>query len=207
MDALDFARGPGLHCALAILVFGLFWRAVNLLLRRGDLYWVRKAFHLPTLRWDFDSYAMHAGLAVVILGFSGHILLIRELIGVEWPPLPIAIVLFAGVVTLIAMVAVLIHRITSPDPSAFSAFDDYFSWMVVFAAVATGMLAYPHVGGGALVAPYRALLTAHLLCVELLMVWLPFGKLGHVAIMPLGRAAVRLAQAVRSITASKRHTG
>jgi len=199
MSALDFARGPGLHWALAVLVFGLFWRAINLLLRRGDrdLYWTRKAFHLPTLRWQFDSYVMHAGLAIVVFGFSAHILLIRELIGAGWPALPIGIVLFAGVVTLSAMVAVLIRRIASPEPSAFSAFDDYFSWTVVFAAVATGMIAYPHVGGGALVAPYRALLTAHLLCVELLMVWLPFGKLGHVAIMPLGRAAVRLMSVAR----------
>jgi nitrate reductase gamma subunit len=59
------------------------------------------------------------------------------------------------------------------------------------------MTAYPHVGGGAMMAPYRALLTAHLVCVELLMAWLPFGKLGHVALMPIGRAAIRLASLAR----------
>ena len=163
------------------------------MVRRGDrdLYWTRKAFHVPTLRWQLDSYAMHAGLAIAVLGFSGHILLIHELSGLGWPSLPIGVVLFAGAITLVAMLAVLAHRILIREPSAFSAFDDYFSWVTVFAAVATGMLAYPHVGGTALTAPYRALLTAHLLSVELLMIWLPFGKLGHLVIMPLGRVVAR----------------
>ncbi len=198
MALLDFARGPGLHWALTIMTFGLCWRFVNVFARRGerDLYWTRKAFHIPTARWQLDSYAMHAGLAIVVLGFSAHILLVRELTGFAWPSLPIGIVLFAGALTLAAMGAVLAHRIVSPEPSAFSAFDDYFSWSVVFAAVATGMLAYPHVGGTTLIAPYRGLLTTHLLSVELLMVWLPFGKLGHVALMPVGRAVTRLLQLV-----------
>ncbi len=200
---LDFLHGPGLRWALTIMVFGLCWRLAHLLVRRGDrdLYWTRKAFHVPTERWQLDSYVMHAGLAVVIFGFSAHILLIREVTGIGWPSLPIAIVLFAGAMTMAAMAAVLVHRIASRDPSAFSAFDDYFSWLVVFAAVATGMLAYPHVGGRALVAPYRALLTAHLLSVEILMVWLPFGKLGHVALMPLGRLVIRLIGLVRDPSA------
>jgi hypothetical protein len=36
------------------------------------------------------------------------------------------------------------------------------------------MLAYSHVGG-----PYPKLLATHLLSVELLLVWFPFGKLMH----------------------------
>lgn len=198
MSLFNFARGPALRGALTILMFGMCWRIGNFLVLRGprDLYWIRKEFRLPALRWEFDSYVMHFGLAAIILGFSAHILFIRRLTGVGWPSLPIAIVLFAGVMTLFSMVALLIRRITSYEPSPFSIFDDYFSWIVVFAAVLTGMLTYPHVGGGSLTAPYRALLTTHRLCVELLMVWLPFGKLGHVILMPFGRLAIRLKYAI-----------
>ncbi len=194
MSALDFARGPGLHFALVVLVFGVCWRGANFVLSGGerDLYWARKGFHPPAQRWHLDSYAMHAGLIVVTLGFAPHILFVRELTGISWPGLPIGVVLFAGVVTIAAMVSVLAYRVYAREPSAFSAFDDYFSWLVVFAAVATGMLAYPHVGGASMTAPYRALLTAHLLSVELLIVWLPFGKLAHLALMPLGVAAIRI---------------
>ncbi|MFZ1889409.1 MAG: hypothetical protein WAU33_15380 [Candidatus Binataceae bacterium] len=203
MTVLDFARGPGLHWALVIMVFGFFWRGANFLIRGGerDLYWARKGFHVPAQRWHLDSYAMHAGLIVATLGFAPHILLVHELTGISWPGLPIAVVLFAGVVTIAAMLSVLAYRISAHEPSVFSPFDDYFSWIVVFAAVATGMLAYPHVGGAALLAPYRALLTAHLLSVELLMVWLPFGKLAHLALMPLGVPALRLARILRRASA------
>ena len=53
----------------------------------------------------------------------------------------------------------------------------------------TGLLCYPHVGGAPAFGPYAMLLTAHLLAVELLMIWLPFGKLIHVAFMPLLQVA------------------
>ena len=192
MDLLDFARGPGLHWALVTMVAGSFWRGADFALRRGerDLHWARKGLHVPDRRWQLDSYAMHAGLLIVMFGFAPHILFIRALTGVGWPSLPTAMVLFASAVSLAAMVAVLAHRITAPEPSIFSAFDDYFTWSAVFIAMLTGLMCYPHLGGAPAARPYAMLLTAHLLAVELLMIWLPFGKLIHVAFMPLLQALV-----------------
>lgn len=194
MALLDLVRGPAMHWAMVVMVAGFFWRAADFAIRRGEggVYWARKAFHVPTRRWQIDSYAMHAGLLIVLFGFSPHILFIHEFSGVGWPALPTALVLFAAAVAIAAMAAVLVNRVIDPAPSAFSAFDDYFSWSVVFVAMVTGLLAYPHLGGTPLVRPYAMLLTAHLLAVELLMVWLPFGKLIHVAFMPILRAAVAL---------------
>lgn len=191
MALLDFARGPAMRWAMLIMVAGLCWRAADLALRRSPrgMYWARKAFHVPGARWQIDSFAMHAGLLVVLLGFSPHIMFFREFTGLSWPSLPTPIVLFAAAVAIAAMIAVLMHRMLAAEPSAFSAFDDYFTWTVVFLAMATGMLAYPHIGGTPIAPPYALLLTAHLLAVELLMVWLPFGKLVHVAFMPMLRAA------------------
>ena len=195
MSLLDFARGPGLHWALVVMIAGSFWRATDFALRRGErnLYWARKGLHVPDRRWQIDSYTMHAGLLIVMFGFAPHILFITALTGLEWPGLPIVIVLGAAVISLASMVAVLIHRVATPEPSIFSAFDDYFTWSAVFIAMLTGLMSYPHVGGAPAVGPYALLLTAHLLAVELLMVWLPFGKLIHVAFMPL----LQLAAAIR----------
>ena len=194
MDALDFARGPGLHWALVIMVAGSFWRAADFALRRGErnLHWARKGLHVPNQRWQLDSYAMHGGLLIVMFGFAPHVLFIGALTGVQWPTLPIAIILVAAIVSLAAMVAVLVHRMMASEPSIFSAFDDYFTWSAVFVAMLTGLICYPHVGGAPLVPPYAMLLTAHLLAVELLMIWLPFGKLIHVAFMPLLQMAAAL---------------
>jgi len=55
----------------------------------------------------------------------------------------------------------------------------------------TGMFAFPHLGGASLAPPYAALLTAHLLSVEFLMIWLPFGRLAHLVLMPLLRGTAR----------------
>ncbi len=194
MAPLDFARGPAMRWAMQIMVAGLCWRAADFALRRParGRYWARKAFHVPDARWQLDSFAMHGGLLLALFGFSPHILFIREFTGLSWPGLPTPIILFAAAIAIAAMLAVLVHRMLDSAPSAFSAFDDYFSWTVVFLAMVTGMLAYPHVGGTPIAPPYAALLTAHLLAVELLMVWLPFGKLVHVAFMPVLRTGARI---------------
>ena len=192
MTLLDFARGPAMHWALVIMVAGFFWRGTDFVLRRGErnLHWARKGLHVPDRRWQIDSYAMHAGLLMVMFGFAPHILFIRALTGLQWPSLPTLVVLTATVVSLASMVAVLVHRITMPDPSIFSAFDDYFTWSAVFVAMVSGLMCYPHLGGAPVLGPYAMLLTAHLLAVELLMIWLPFGKLIHVAFMPFLQAGI-----------------
>jgi nitrate reductase gamma subunit len=187
MSLLDFARGPAMHWALVIMVAASFWRAADFALRRGErnLHWARKGLHVPNRRWQIDSYAMHAGLLIVMFGFAPHILFIEALTGLRWPNLPTAAILAAAVISLGSMVAVLVHRVTMRAPSIFSAFDDYFTWSTVFVAMLSGLLCYPHLGGAPATGPYAMLLTAHLLAVELLMIWLPFGKLIHVAFMPL----------------------
>lgn len=194
MSLLDFARGPALRWSMLVMTAGFFWRFVDFFLRRPetDLYWMRKGFHPPDARWKVDSYAMHAGLLIVIFGFSPHILFIREFTGFSWPSLPAGMILFAAAITIAAMIAGLAHRMMDSSPSAFSAFDDYFTWTVVFAAMVSGILCYPHVGGTTIIKPYAGLLVFHLFAVELLMVWLPFGKLIHLALMPLFALAARL---------------
>jgi nitrate reductase gamma subunit len=197
MDALAFARGPGLHWALVIMVFGVCWRMAVFALTGPDrdLYWARKQFWLGRGHWQIESYVMHAGLLVVLFGFAPHIQLVRDLTGIGWPGLPIGLVWFAGSVTVVAMAAVLLHRPPGEGQRlARHRLDEYFSWLVVFVPLVTGMLAYPHLGGAALTPPYAALLTAHLLSAELLIVWLPFGRLAHLVLMPLLRGTARALQ-------------
>ncbi len=200
MDLLAFAKGPALHWALVIMVFGFFWRLSQFLFDPSsrDLYWAHKQFGLPAARREIDSYVMHAGVFIVVFGFTPHIVLIRDLTGPEWPGLPIGMIWFAGSLTVVVMIALLLYRLlvgrSSQSQPGSSNFDDYFSWMVVFAPMATGLLAYPHLGGASLGGPYAAVLAVHILSAELLMVWLPFGKLMHIAMMPVFRITVRAVQ-------------
>ncbi len=206
MSVLDFARRPALHWALVIMVAGSIWRLIHFLFRRSaqDVYWARKVLHVPNQRWQLDSYAMHAGLLIVLFGFTPHILFIGALTGSTWPSLPTTVVLAAAVISIGAMLAVLIHRLTASEPTVFSIFDDYFTWTVVFVAMLTGLVCYPHIGGGPLIGPYAFLLTAHLLAVELLMIWLPFGKLIHVAFMPLLRLGAQIIRLIERLSGQLR---
>jgi hypothetical protein len=57
-----------------------------------------------------------------------------------------------------------------------STFDDYFSWFVTLLPLLTGMTLLP--------SPAEP---GHLLSLELLLVWLPFGKLAHAALVFVSR--------------------
>jgi nitrate reductase gamma subunit len=52
--------------------------------------------------------------------------------------------------------------------------DDYISIFVVLVPLVTGILAFAHFG-----ARYETLLAIHLLSVEVMLIWFPFGKLMH----------------------------
>jgi nitrate reductase gamma subunit len=197
VDLLAFARGPGLHWALVIMIYGICWRLASFLIQfpERDVYWARKQFWLGRGHWQIESYVMHVGILIVLFGFAPHIQLVSDLIGVGWPGLPIGLVWFAGSVTVVAMVAVLLHRPPDEGPRTWRVrVDEYFSWLVVLVPMVTGLLAFPHLGGASLTPPVAALLTAHLLSAELLMVWLPFGRLAHLALMPLLRGSARALQ-------------
>jgi nitrate reductase gamma subunit len=78
------------------------------------------------------------------------------------------------VLTLTLFLAVLFRRVTSRVMRLLSNFDDYFSWFITMLVMVTGLAATSHVGG-----PYETLLALHILSVDVLLIWFPFGKLMH----------------------------
>jgi nitrate reductase gamma subunit len=208
MDLLDFARGPALQAAIAIFVFGTLWRAVSLLLmpRTKD-----KSVPKPGSRSPFfagirefivrsvpagtistgsvfhkvNAYAFHIGLAIIIFGFAPHIVFFRDLLGLSWPGLPNNIIYAVGVLTMASLIAALVIRFINPVLRFISTGDDYFSWLVTFLPVLTGLLANSH-----LVTRYETLLAVHILSVDLFLIWLPFGKLMHWMLVFVSRGQI-----------------
>jgi nitrate reductase gamma subunit len=197
MELLDFARGPALQAALAIFVFGVAWRVVSLfLLQRSKdksparknapptIYaairefirrlWPDPVFTKRTLFSLINGYVFHVGLALIVFAFAPHILFIDELLGISWPALPNNVVFAIAVITLASMIAALARRLLNPVQKLISTLDDYFSWLVTFLPVLTGLMATMHIG-----ARYETLLAIHLLSVEAFLIWIPFGKLMH----------------------------
>lgn len=202
-DLLAFARGPALWVSLAVLAAGSLWRIAGILRLGGrpDLSEprstrllagaMRGVFARMVPRAEFrrrgklgvwNGYVYHLGLAAIAFGYLPHIGFIERLTGLAWPPLPEPAVYVCVGLTFVSLFIALMERVTDPVRRLLSGLDDYFSWFVVVLPLATGMVAlHQSYAPGAAAAPalYPLPLAIHLLSVELLFLWLPFGKLAH----------------------------
>lgn len=212
MELLEFARGPGLAISTAVFVAGLTWRLYRIFRRpvRRDLSLPRReTVWTDGLRAIFakmappkgvrirggqmlNAYGYHIALAIVAFAFAPHIAFISKYSGLGWPPLADPVTYLATAVAILGLVVALMYRLTDGVQRLLSTFDDYFSWLVTLLPLLTGMALierpyYP----APLVAPALptnpTLLAIHLLSLELLLVWLPFGKLSHAALVFVSR--------------------
>lgn len=193
---LDFARGPAMQWALIIFVFGMVWRLVGVwgLRHKADHsqpratqgVWkrgLRAVFarilpypeFAPKVQGQYwISYVFHLGFFIVLLFFVPHILFFEDILGFGWPGLPNNVIFFVGGITVAALIVALIKRILNPVTRMMSNFDDYFAWFVTIAPVATGLLVNAN-----LIPSYEVMLAIHILSFQLLLIYLPFGKLMH----------------------------
>ena len=215
MDLLDFARGPALTVALVVFVLGTLWRLASVLRRPrlrdlspprpgapsngvGALHaivrgmWPRQAFKQTTLLVTLNGYAFHIGLALVFFGYAPHIAFIRRVTGLAWPALPDMVMFLAAGITIISLLLALLLRLTDPVRKMISNADDFITWIVVFLPVVTGMAVLAEPSAAILARGhviYPGPLAVHLLALELLLVWFPFGKLMHAFLFPFSRGA------------------
>jgi nitrate reductase gamma subunit len=216
MDLLDLARGPGLAVALAVFVLGTAWRLMGVLRlpRMPDLsppragaptaragawsaiargMWPRREFGQAAMVTTFNGYVFHIGLALVFLGYAPHIAFVRRITWLHWPALPDVVMVLASGATIVSLPLALWMRITDPVLQRISRGDDWISWTVTFLPFVTGMavVAEPSaalMADGAHTA-YRTPLALHLISLELLLLWFPFGKLMHAVLFALSRGA------------------
>ena len=165
--------------------------------------WHAKNFRRRSLARSLNAYAYHVGLAAVAFGFAPHIAFVERLTGWSWPPLPGWAFAAAAALALVGLAVALVERLTSPVLRLISGFDDYASWVVTMLPLLTGMglLTLPLAARYPL-APDRPLAVAlHLLSLELLLAWLPFGKLSHAWLAFVSRAATGAAFARKAAAA------
>jgi nitrate reductase gamma subunit len=195
MAFLLWTKGPMFDIALAIFAIGLFARFAEIfLLGRKPNYAEPRAgewgpgFRTMLTRTIADpgtfqrasfnvvvGWVWHLGFLIALLLFVPHVELIKGLFGIVWPALPNPVVDLITAITLIALVATLVHRLTHPVKQRISTIEDYLVWTVVFLVVLTGYLAYHR-----LVNPYPVALGMHILMAEIFLIILPFTKLTHI---------------------------
>jgi nitrate reductase gamma subunit len=96
--------------------------------------------------------------------------------------LPTPVIDAFAVVTIIALIATLVNRLTNKVMRFLTNFEDLLTWFLTFLPMITGYVAFHRIG---LTAP--TLLAVHLLSVELLLVIFPFTKLMHAFTLFLAR--------------------
>lgn len=192
---LEWVRGTGFQIATVVLVAGVIIRIFEILMlgRKKSLAEAKGSEFSSGMRTivsrsvpESDSfkrsactivagYIFHIGLFVTIFLFAPHILLISELTGLGWPALPTPIVDAVAVLSIIALLAILVHRFNNKILRYLTTPGDLFIWFVTIAPLITGYIAFHRIGMSG-----PMLLAVHILSVELLMVVLPFSKLTHV---------------------------
>ena len=211
MDLITFARGAALNAAFTIFIIGIAWRlfaifrhplkkdlsaprttrtlsgAIRTILSRMVPH---REFRASTRFSVINGYVFHLGLAIIVFGFLPHIVFITRLTGISWPALPNGIVYLVAAITIMSLLIAFMVRINNPVLALLSNFDDYFSWLVTMLPLATGMVALGALGesASALGASQNGVAVAvHLLSFELLLIWLPFGKLAHAVLVFVSR--------------------
>jgi nitrate reductase gamma subunit len=201
-ELLMWVRGPALQVATVIFVFGILVRILEILVlgRKPNLAEARGsavAGGLRTIvtrmvadrgtlqRSTFNvvaGYMFHIGLFITIFLFAPHILLINDVFGVSWPALPTPVIDAVTIVSIITLLAVLLHRISNRVMRFLSRFQDYLVWLVTILPLVTGYMAFHRIG---MTPPL--LIALHILSVELLMVLFPFTKLMHTFTLLMAR--------------------
>jgi nitrate reductase gamma subunit len=194
MEFLLWVRGPAFDVAATIFVVGVIIRFFEIfsLGRKPNLAQPRGTEFGPGMKTVLNrsfpemgtfkrqpltvlvGYAFHIGLLISLILFVPHIELFRETFGFGWPGLPNPIVDAAAVISIVALIAALWHRIMSPVMRILTTSEDWLVWLLTFLPMLTGYLAYHR-----MVDPYPLILGLHILSVEALMVFFPFTKLMH----------------------------
>ncbi len=198
MDLLAFARGPALKVALAIFCLGVVWRIVGFALLRlrrdfntprasmlrylgggivtvGSRSWPHPEFIPRTGAGEALGYSYHIGLFIVVLLFGPHIMFLGSLIGFTWPGLPSSLITVISVLTLTLFLAVLFRRVTNRVHAHAVEFRRLLQLVHHGAGAASRDWPQPPTSA----AHTRRLLAVHILSVDALLIWFPFGKLMH----------------------------
>jgi len=204
-EIYGFLTGPALWLAFAVFIGGL-------ILRLANLYGVSKerdrvVYNHVSMKWGVRSivhwliplgsvslraqpvfavvfYVFHVCLLAVPLFLRAHNILWHEAFGVSLPSLPESLADILAIVCVLAALFLLLRRIIRPEVRILTTAWDYLLLILTILPFVTGILAYHQVG------PRQMTLILHILSAEILLVIIPFSKLGHIVLFFFSRAFI-----------------
>ncbi len=205
IEVYDFLAGPALWAAFLISIGGLALRLAYLfgLSRERDREFYNHAEFSSAFRsimhWmlPLGSVSLRAQPLFAVAFFLFHILLLgipsfllahntllQEYFGLSLPALSDFVSDRLTLVFLLSALFLLLRRILRPEVRILTRARDYVLLIMTALPFATGFLAYHQVG------PYQSMLTCHVLSAEVLLIAIPFSKLGHCILFLFTRAFI-----------------
>jgi len=199
----ELATGPLAWIAFTIFIGGMIVRAVHLVVvaRRMD----RVVFDHLSLKWSLlsigrwllpfgsrsmrgnpvftaSAFVFHVCLLVTPLFLLAHNVLLSERWGLSWWTLPEHVTDAMTALLFVSALVLILRRVFSPEVRIVTTAWDYVLLLLVLLPFVTGFLAYHQW------LKYEAVLSAHIVFSEILLVVIPFTKLSHALLFFLTRA-------------------
>lgn len=190
MEWLNWSRGPALQVSLAIFIFGMLLRVLEIITlgRDKDLspargsasggawytLWHRSLPKPGTWKHLLPGFIWHIAYLLIFLFLAPHILLIKHYLGLSWSAFSNFFVDILSIAAMAALSFLLFTRFTDPVRRLLSGIGDYVAWLVTFLPLVTGYMAMHR-----LTADYTLMLAIHISSVNLLLIVFPFSKLTH----------------------------
>ncbi len=197
---LQFVRGPLFKIALLVFVGGMTYRLIRILLlgwsrdrvpNRGRkavgvvksylkgllvlpfIPWVKQTFTPNALTYVAGGLFHLSLLAVVVFG-TPHMLVWKSLLGFGWPTLPFPLTDGLAAVGIVALIVLMINRLTHPVLRLLTKGPLWLNWVFTFLPFVTGYMMTNH-----LVFRYEAAYSLHMITVDFLLIWIPFSRISH----------------------------
>ncbi len=199
----NFVRGPLVWIAVLVFIGGSIYRIREMVLLakkekvvfpyislklslRSILHWV---FPFASVNWrgrwviSTATFLFHIGLVILPIFLLAHNVLIYESWGISWWTVSEG---FADIMTMIVIaccVFFFVRRIFAPEVKLVTFADDYFILLIAFLPFITGFLAYHQ-----WLLPHKIMVILHMLFGALMLIAIPFTRLGHMLYFFLTRA-------------------
>ncbi len=203
---LQLAKGPIFRFTLVFLMLGLLrlaalsiWDMIRAVRQAGDRRlpyaqilretgrWLVPFGHLHQTRglYSYASFGFHAGILIVGLFLSNHILVLQANTGLAWRAIAKPWMDWLTLVAILGGGYLLLHRIYMPGSRKLSRWPDYVLLAALLNIFISGYIA----GRPWNPIPYNGLMLFHLLNGIGLMLAIPFTKISHCVLFPLIRLA------------------
>ncbi|HNU91125.1 MAG TPA: hypothetical protein PKO25_04580 [Spirochaetota bacterium] len=201
-DILNFTTGPLFSFCLAMAILGSLRLVIitiadlfRSMKTAGDkkLPWMDIAIDTASWLFPFNrlfatrrlfsllSFTFHATLILILIFHQDHILLIRRIAGISWPFIDRPIVDFLAIACILCAIFLLSNRIFTASGRTMSEAMDYFILSLILVVLISGFFASTDFNPFS----HGAVLLVHAVCGNLILLLIPFSRLGHMVLYPI----------------------